>query len=350
MDTSKLNFDIGKVFSSKVFDVLGSWVTPNGKPAGRDFFLLVSFSRNRFRLTEDSVGLCLQSVLGGNAFDFNSLKLEDQIFRFTVSSKKVGLLILELSQVAEKFFKLAFFLCNDSGFQRALRFAKMDSGPSFSWEPAYAKKSKSSYVEVVKANCSPLTGANSVPMGTKSSRSTGLLQANELMQKGKGTASVFSRLHFPHRSVFERLSSPDRFQNSNRSNSQRASSAGGSKGPHFSRPDTAPLKGNISGSSASPNYSKVDRVLGIKCWHCKSWGHSLKSCNSRRNLQKFISMVGENPSANFSSYQWENASRPTWFKGKATVKDGPAVNGPSPPLPQDDAWFSLTGTVRGGDS
>jgi hypothetical protein len=148
-------------------------------------------------------------------------------------------------------------------------------------------------------------------MGTKSSRSPGLLQANELMQKGKGTASVFSRLHFPRRLVFERLSSPDRFQNSNRSNSQRASSAGGSKGPHFSRPDTAPLKGNISGSSASPNYSKVDCVLGIKCWHCKSWGHWLKSCNSRRNLQKFISMVGENPSANFSSYQWANASRPT---------------------------------------
>jgi hypothetical protein len=145
MDFSRFDFSKGKAFSAKVAGALGSKVCSSDVPLDCGFFLLVSFSRNRFRLTEESVNICLQSILGGQASDFRPFLMEDQIFKFSVSSKKVAFMVLALSPVVEDLFKLAFFLCNDSGFNLALRFAKADSGPSFSWEPVRKKKSEAYY-------------------------------------------------------------------------------------------------------------------------------------------------------------------------------------------------------------
>jgi hypothetical protein len=145
MDFSRFDFSKGKVFSAKVAGALGSKVCSSDVPLDCGFFLLVSFSRNRFRLTEESVSICLQSILGGQASDFRPFLMEDQIFKFSVSSKKAAFMVLALSPVVEDMFKLAFFLCNDSGFNLALRFAKIDSGPSFSWEPVRKKKSEAFY-------------------------------------------------------------------------------------------------------------------------------------------------------------------------------------------------------------
>lgn len=41
MDFSKLDFELGKTFSAKVFDHLGSQVNDNGNSAGEGFPLLV---------------------------------------------------------------------------------------------------------------------------------------------------------------------------------------------------------------------------------------------------------------------------------------------------------------------
>lgn len=136
MDFSKLNFQIGKDFSSKVHKLFGLPINSAGKPAGNSFLLLVSFSRKRFRLSDDSVVICLQSVLEGIAKDFAVFQLEEQIFRIAVSFKQVGFLTLNLNDVACEFFKLHFFLCNDLGFWKALLFAISNSGPSFPWEAA----------------------------------------------------------------------------------------------------------------------------------------------------------------------------------------------------------------------
>jgi hypothetical protein len=151
MDLSKLDFNKGKAFSSKVVGALGSKVCNSGAPLDRGFLLLVSFSRNIFRLTKEPVSICLQSVLGGQASDFKPFLMEEQIFQFSVSSKNVAFMVLALSPIAEDLFKLAFFLCNDSGFHHALRFAKVDSGTSFSWEPACKKKSAVSSFSVAKS-------------------------------------------------------------------------------------------------------------------------------------------------------------------------------------------------------
>lgn len=64
MDFSKFNYELGKAFSQSVLSTLGSQVNFDGKLAGQGFHLLASFSRNRFRLSEESVNTCLLSVLG----------------------------------------------------------------------------------------------------------------------------------------------------------------------------------------------------------------------------------------------------------------------------------------------
>lgn len=329
MDLSKLDCSTGKAFSSKVFARLSSLVTSSWKPAGQGFFLLVSFSRNRFRLTKDPVGLCLHSVLGGNAKDFNPFLPEDQIFRFSVSSKQVGLLVIELDQVIAENFKLVFFFCNDSGFQKALRFAKLDSGPTFSWEKAKSGKSRDSYVDAAKSRKHPLTGANAVPIGNRSEGSVPPRRVNNLNSRSIVASSVFSGLQFPRRPVFDRISfehSSGYSKNSNSANSQRAYKVVGSSDQAFSRPDTVAAAGNYCARCLSSNHSNFDCPSNFKCWHCKEWGHKIKSCARHQDLQKFIKLVGENPSCNFSSNlsaaNWPKEPRLTRFKGKGAATNG----------------------------
>lgn len=167
MDLSSLNLSPGLVFSSNVRKYLGVYVNYTGKTASKEFVLLVSFSRFKFRLSSDAVGICLQAALGGTAKCFEAVKLQDQIFRFAVSYCDVGFLILKLRPFSCDQFKMAFHLCNDLGFQSAIS-SKSDSGPTFEWVEVRPKKQKPSYVEIVESAVPPVSGANVVPLGSSS--------------------------------------------------------------------------------------------------------------------------------------------------------------------------------------
>lgn len=77
--------------------------------SARGFLLVVSFARSAIRLDNDSVSLNLQSVLGGKALEFRVLHQSSWIFRFSVSSKNVGLIIRRLDNFVCKDFALFFF-------------------------------------------------------------------------------------------------------------------------------------------------------------------------------------------------------------------------------------------------
>jgi hypothetical protein len=55
-----------------------------------EFFLVVSFSSASFPLTEETVGLALQSCIGGDRNGFKVFQTSDRRFRFSVASNKVG--------------------------------------------------------------------------------------------------------------------------------------------------------------------------------------------------------------------------------------------------------------------
>jgi hypothetical protein len=123
----------------------------------------------------------LSSCSRWRGFAFEVYHLDDQIFRFSVCSKQVGLMVLRLNSFVCEWFKLGFFLLNDSSFKKALVFAKLDSGPSFSWESSRSKGvAKKSFAQIASARNHPLTGANCTPLGPQ-----------------KSSRSVFDRLQFP---------------------------------------------------------------------------------------------------------------------------------------------------------
>lgn len=148
MATDSLNLDCrpGLAFSAKASDLLGTSVIPVRNSGHSAFRLLVSFSRNSFRLSIAPVGACFQAILERDASGFHISQLGHQVFRFSLHSKHVGFLCLDLRSHSCTLFELGFFPLNDSGFSRAMGFSKKDSGPSFHWEIACQKKSKYRHV------------------------------------------------------------------------------------------------------------------------------------------------------------------------------------------------------------
>jgi hypothetical protein len=110
---SRLDFNRGLIFQEEIRQRFKSPVhhplpSPNGS-----FFLLASFRRFLFRLTEDSVGLALQSCLGGRALDFHVKFLSNNHFRFSVFSKDVGFQVYKLRRVITSHFDVYFHLWNN---------------------------------------------------------------------------------------------------------------------------------------------------------------------------------------------------------------------------------------------
>lgn len=107
MDLSFLDFQSGKCLRNHFRLSPGFLVSLDSDPPSNGFLLLVSFSRKRFRLTNDSVATYLQSNLGGIAKDFAAVLVDQQIFRFTVSCKQVGFLVPGLNSFVSEHFKMA---------------------------------------------------------------------------------------------------------------------------------------------------------------------------------------------------------------------------------------------------
>jgi len=108
----RLDFNPGKDFQDEVYHRFGSTVHFNSSPSG-SFFLLATFRRFLFRLTEESIALTLQSCLGGSADKFHVKFLSTNHFRFSVASKHVSFLIYKLRRVISSSFDVYFHLWNN---------------------------------------------------------------------------------------------------------------------------------------------------------------------------------------------------------------------------------------------
>jgi hypothetical protein len=109
------DFSLVRDFEEDILLRLGSSVHfPCSSPAG-SFFLLAVFRRSSFRLTEESVGTALHSVIGGSPEGFHIACVKPCQFRFSVASKAVGFLIRALKRVTTKNFDVYFHLWRDGG-------------------------------------------------------------------------------------------------------------------------------------------------------------------------------------------------------------------------------------------
>jgi hypothetical protein len=104
------DFRPGRRFEREVFHCFGSLVHhPSSSPHG-SFLLLVVFCRSSFRLSEELVGMALHSVLGSSPGGFHISCVKPCHFRFSVASKKVGLLVSSLKRVTTAHFDVYFHL------------------------------------------------------------------------------------------------------------------------------------------------------------------------------------------------------------------------------------------------
>jgi hypothetical protein len=371
MDSHLPDARIGQAFSEKIKNLLSVQVAYGEKGPSSAFFLLVSFSRFRFRLTVEAVQACLASILGGTSCNFSVLQLDEQVFCFRVSCKRVGFLVLQLVSFACDSFKLAFHLCNNAGFQAALAFSKSDSGPSFSWTEVRKKKfGHLSYAQVARSNRTPLSGANKTPLGNLGdskliSSSNGAnsqhfgspgssvprfgtplglsredhdisgrqAPRNNVSGPQQGTSgnhrprlSVFNRISFPKRSVFDRLDFRSTqgngfFQNLNPR----------SKGTVDQPVSMDGLYGTCK-RCLSSNHPRAACKSRIKCWHCCQEGHILKDCPAFTASRKPVVIHGSEFTDCFSSYPksaiWQNRGVDIWFKEPISLASGPADGGP----------------------
>ncbi|CAO2189292.1 unnamed protein product [Urochloa humidicola] len=112
---SDLDFDPGLVFQQQVRNRFASPVSFSPSPSSSEFWLVCSFGRSSIRLNEDSMGLILQSVFGGIDVDYKVMHLAGLMFRFSVISKNVGLMIYRLNKYLCKHFAIFFALWSNGG-------------------------------------------------------------------------------------------------------------------------------------------------------------------------------------------------------------------------------------------
>jgi hypothetical protein len=99
-----LDFSPGQAFAKEVRRSLHRSVHPSD--GSGHFMMVVSFGRSSFRLDKESASLALEAATGGFCGSLNVSLLRDRVFSFTVSSKKVGFMIL-----ARKFYSCPHFKC-----------------------------------------------------------------------------------------------------------------------------------------------------------------------------------------------------------------------------------------------
>nr|TKW01385.1 hypothetical protein SEVIR_8G176600v2 [Setaria viridis] len=292
---------------------IGTQVTLDETKAGNGFHLLVVFSRNRFRLSAETVNTCLNSILGGKKESFMAEELEEQIFKFKVSSREVGFLIVNQGLVLCDLFKLSFFLLNDDGFAKALKFAKQDSGPLYYWQSA---KKKEIHVVV------PVQREKFYPAPRK---------------------SVFQRMqNLPRQSVFERLQIPrkaaPRFEpwHWNRSKRQKISDP---RYPRYPRANISEYVHAWTEKDQLPSANRSRRFSPhwLTCWHCNQVGHNFQTCSRRLSLQKFTAAFASRPGSSFSSVidenGWPRDIGLRWFKAGQKMSTGIAQESPPGTIP-----------------
>lgn len=71
-------------------------------------------------------------------------------------------MVINHSPVNRELFSLSFFLLNDVGFYKALKFVKKDSGPYFTWHKVYSKNNKNFFNGSMRSSPAYPAGANSI--------------------------------------------------------------------------------------------------------------------------------------------------------------------------------------------
>jgi hypothetical protein len=150
----------------------------------REFFLMVSFGRCKFQLSEETAGLLIQATVGGVAADFRPQQLSARVFKFVVASRDVGFHIAGLKSFPCDNYKIFFHLWGNGGPHWISEFKKFLAEEEHEWTTVVSKKEKQRLRSMAARQSSLFSGASKVPIGPKISRdntsSSGAHQSHSL--------------------------------------------------------------------------------------------------------------------------------------------------------------------------
>ncbi|KAJ1255462.1 hypothetical protein BS78_K215400 [Paspalum vaginatum] len=303
MDLPKLDFSHGSVFAQWVQSKLGPGSSVSS--ATGSFSLLIAIGRCKFRLSEGSVSLILQSVIGNLFNKTTVLELEDRIYKCSVPSKSVGFLIYKLKSFSGDLFRVFFHLWNPKGLGQARLSRNADQGRVYQWTPVLSRKNRNSTPPSASARNAPILGFNCASVGrtsvfecigpvhaqsssghkafagtssnspsfaevVKSNRDVPLTGANCVPL---GKKSVFTRLGFVQEQIPSELDSTFRVSSGSREFSnfelRQLTSAGKTPTP------TAKCSRCLSS-----NHSRSQCRAAIKCHNCFDKGHIAANCTT----------------------------------------------------------------------
>lgn len=154
------------------------------------FFLVLSFGRFKYHLSEFSAATILQAVIGGSAELFHVISLGDRVFCFSVSSQAVGLHVYHLRSYECSHFKIFFNLWHNGGPNFRAEYRRWEAEERAQWM-LFGKRQSSSSVHQI-----PLTRANSIPVKLPS-RGSHLQISNAINGPNQsGRVSIFKRINF----------------------------------------------------------------------------------------------------------------------------------------------------------
>jgi hypothetical protein len=115
MDLHVLNFQPGVGVQAAIRARYGEPVNHFPVQGLKEFFLIVSVGRCKFKLTEHTIGFLLQATLGGTAVDFKLQQISNMVFKFVVASRNVGFHIYNLRSFSCEEYHIFFNLWNNGG-------------------------------------------------------------------------------------------------------------------------------------------------------------------------------------------------------------------------------------------
>lgn len=301
---SRMDFDLGLQFQDEVRQLFKSPVHhPHHSPTG-SFFLLVTFRRHLFRLTEDSVSLALQSCLGGRALDFHVTFLSNNHFRFSVFSKQVGFHVYKLRRVITSTFDLYFHLWNNGTAHWEREKRAWEEEQEKEWTKVLSRRSKKEAAKASKSQkrvsfakdlvhysppkhslqLSISFGAFSTPIN----QSRNLVFGNTKIRNGEAHDRILRSACIQHPSCMQRLGEFEGTQHPPCMKRPGEISASVLE-ESLNQRRTMALFPNSKSTGSGPICSRCSN-LGhfsskcpslIRCWKCLNWGHTKERCLSR---------------------------------------------------------------------
>lgn len=281
----KLDFSHGRKFRKEVLQLFGSSVHHvESSPAG-SFFLLVTFRRYTFRLTEDSVAFALASCLGGAPAGFHVQYLSDRHYRFSVANKNVGFHVYKIRRFIGDHFDAYFHLWRNGSadWEREKRLWEIEQERQ--WTKILSKSSK----RVAKTK----KKVHFAPESYRSPDNKNLPQ--KTVSVGQFNIPIDTHVHLQSGSFrfgsvspgLNKVVSPDLNEDISSSSSESLKSAC----MHSNKEELPSGKATSMAGSESlplglnPNLKQLD-FRPVRCARCFELGHQKWACRSRIRCTK----------------------------------------------------------------